>query len=554
MVENVRVSLMTMQGAVVLVLLIACANVANLLLIRTTVRRRELAIRGAIGAGRGRIARQLTVESLVLCSLGCMLGMVLGIAGVRALLLVSPGNLPRLQNAGVVFALDWRLLVFAAGICIFAALLFGVIPALSVFRRGFENVLRDSGERQGTGVRGRRSRSMIAAGEVALSLLLMITGALLVRTFLTLESVDPGFESHDVLLMTMPLKGEHYQTAASVAEMVRDARQRLAAISGVEESAATFSAPFASRMGLPFSSISAGSVSGDAEWQAVSPGYLSVLKMRILHGRDFDRSDDRSAPGVVLINETMAKRFWAGKDPVGQQILMGQGLGPKFADRPRQIIGIVRDVRDEDLSLPAEPTMMIPDAQEPDGLVQLWSDFGPIWWLVRTRQDSGQLIPAISEQLREASGGRPVGSITTMDDVLSGSIARQRFNTVLISAFASIAFLLAVLGIYGVVAYSVAQRSHEIGVRMALGADRNRVRKMILSEGLTMGLIGIACGAVAAFFLVRLLTGMLYGVSGHDPAVFLSAPAALLLVVAVATWIPARRAARVDPASALRAE
>jgi predicted permease len=555
MVGEVRSSLLTMQGAVLLVLLIACANVANLLLMRTTVRGRELAIRGALGAGRGRIARQLVVESLLLCSLGCILGTALGLAGVRALLLSSPGNLPRLERSGVLFVLDWRVFAFAAVVSVATAIVFGVVPALMISRKRLDNALRGSGERQGTGTRGRRLRSIIAASEVGLSLVLIIGAALLVRTVMALTRVNPGFNSRNVLLMTMPLHGGGYSTAASISRMVRDARERLASLPEIEDSAATFSSPFASRMGLPFVSTAADSrVSGDALWQAVSPGYLSVLKIPVLRGRDFNRNDNSSAPGVVLINQTMAKRFWALRNPLGQQIIIGQGLGPKFADRVRQIIGVVADARDEDLSQPPEPAMMIPDAQEPDGIVQLETGFGPMWWLVRTRQEPGRLIPAISEQLRQASDGRPVGSTREMEEVLSDSIARQKFNMLLLSVFALIAFLLSVVGIYGVISYSVLQRRHEMGVRMALGADRNRVRNMILRAGLTTAAVGILCGVGAAFFLVRLLAGMLYGVTTRDPAVFLTAPALLVLVVAIAAWIPARRAALLDPARALRAE
>ncbi|HEY1578689.1 MAG TPA: ABC transporter permease [Terracidiphilus sp.] len=555
MIENVRSSLLTMQGAVILVLLIACANVANLLLMRTTVRKRELAIRGAIGAGRGRIARQLTIESFILCALGCVLGTCFGLAGVHALLLASPASLPRIQPSGKLFALDWRVLAFAAAMSVLTAVVFGVLPAIIACRNGFENALRDSGQRAGMGKRGRRSLSAIAAGEIALSLTLIIGASLLVRTFIALNSVKPGFESHNVVLMTMPLSGDRHDTAAGVAAMVRDARSRLAAIPGIEDSAATFSSPFASRMGLPFLSTSGGGrIEGDAMWQAVSPGYMNVLKIPVLRGRTFEDNDNAAAQGVVLINEAMAMRYWPGRNPIGQQLRLGEGLGTKFADRPRQIIGIVADVRDENLSQAPEPAMMIPDAQAPDGIVEMETGFGPLWWLVRTRVPAGPLIPAISDQLLQASAGRPVGSVQTLDDVLSASLASQRFNMLLLGSFATIAFLLGAIGIYGVIAYSVAQRGHEIGVRIALGADRVRVRQMILREGMMMGLAGIAAGVAGAFFLVRLLAGLLYGVSMRDPAVFIAVPVLLLLVIAIATWIPARRAGRLDPVRALRAE
>jgi predicted permease len=554
-VSYVRPSLLLLQGAVILVFLIACANLANLLLIQMTVRKREFAIRGAIGAGRGRILRQLTVESLLLCCFGCVLGVALGLVGARALLIASPNTLPYIGRPDLAFGSDWRVLGFAAGVSLLTALIFGLLPALAVYREGFENVLRGTGNRQGIGVRSKRSQSVVVVSEVALSLILLIGAALLIRTFISLSKVDPGFDRHHVLLMTMPLHGGHSGTAASVANMVRKAREELAAVPGVQSSATTFSAPYASRMGLPFTTVSSSStVSGDGEWMAVSPGYFGVLKIPTLRGRDFTSKDTADAPAVVLINETMARRFWAGRDPVGQQILIGKDLGPKFEDKTRQIVGIVGDTRDDDLSQAPEPAMIIPDAQEPDQMVELETQFGPLWWLIRARLDPQQLVSATSEILSRASDGRPVGSIRTLDDVLSKSIARQRFTMLLLSVFALIALLLAAVGIYGVIAYSVTQRTHEIGVRMALGADRSDVQNMVLREGLARGLIGVACGMCAAFFLVRLLAGLLYGVSMWDPAVFLAVPAFLVLLTTVAAWIPARRAARLDPVQALRFE
>jgi predicted permease len=555
MVGDVRSSLLTLQGAVSLVLLIACANLANLFLIRMTVRRREFAIRTAIGAGRGRMLRQLTTESLVLCLCGCLIGVVLGMVGVRALLASSPGNIPLIGEAGGAVGLDWRVLGFAIGISLLTGLVFGVFPALAVSRREAADALRETDSRQGIGIRSRRTRSVVVISEVALSLILLIGASLLIRTFVALSKVDPGFDPHHVVLMTMPLQGGRFSKAASVASMVREATRQIAAIPGVESSAATFSPPFASRMGMPFTSVSSGAtVRGDGEWVAISPGYFQVLEIPIIRGRNFDEQDDAGSPAVVLINEAMAKRYWPGKDPIGQRIEIGKGLGPKFADTPRRIIGVVADTRDDDLSQEPQPTMMIPDAQEPDGMVQLWTQFGPIWWLIRTRGESQQMLPAIAEQLRQASGGRPVGSVSTMDEVLSRSIARQKFNMLLLTVFALTALLLAAVGVYGVMAYSVAQRTHEIGVRMALGADRDHVRNMILWEGLIRGLVGVACGACAAAFLVRMLQGLLFGVSPRDPTIFVAAPIVLVLVTIVAAWVPARRAARLDPIEALRFE
>jgi putative ABC transport system permease protein len=550
-VSDVRSSLLLLQGAVTLVFLIACANLGNLLMIRMTVRSREFAIRGAIGAGRGRILRQLIVESLLLNALGCLIGVAIGLAGVRALLRASPDALP----SHVALGMDWRVLGFAVGVSLLTGLFFGLLPAVAVYRKGFENVLREAGNRQGTGAGSKKAHSLVIVGEVALSVILLVGASLLIRTFVLLNSVDPGFNRSHVVLMTMPLHGSQPATAAGVASMVREARRALEAVPGVANSAATFSAPYASRMGLPFSSVSSKSViSGDGQWMAVSPGYFETLKIPVLGGRDFNASDTRDAPAVVLLNEAMAKRYWAGRDPVGQQIVIGKDLGPMFDAKPRLIIGIVGDARDQDLSQPAEPTMIIPDAQQPDQMVEFETRFGPLFWLIRTPLETEEVVSAVSQILVRLSGGRPVGSIRTLDDILSNSLARERFNMLLVSVFALIALTLAAIGIYGVMAYSVSRRTQEIGVRMALGADRRSVQNMVLREGLARGLAGVACGMCAAFFLVRPLAGELYGVSMRDPAIFLAAAAFVVLLTAASAWIPARRAARLDPVQALRME
>lgn len=555
MVGDIESSLLTLQGAVGFVLLIACANLGNLLLVRMTVRRREFAIRAAIGAGSGRIIRQLIVESLLLSFFGCAIGAFVGILGVNVLLKIGPGNIPPIQEMGATVGLDWRVMAFAAGLSIVTGLVFAILPALAVLRPKLTDTLNETCSRQGLGLRTKWLHSLTIISEVALSLILLTGAALLMRTFILLNRVDPGFDSHHVLMMTMPMRGSRSESAASLSAMVRDARQQLGAIPGVEASAASFSPPFTSRMGLPFSSVSGTSaVSGAGEWLAASPGYFHVLKIPILRGRDFDACEESGGPLVVMINETMAKRFWSHQDALGQQIVIGKGLGPKFADKPRTIIGIFGDTRDNDLAHAPEPTMVIPDAQEPDGIIELMSQFGPIWWMVRTRIEPHQLIPAVSEQLRKVSDGRPVGNIRTLDDMLARSIAKQKFNMLLLSIFAFTALLLSAVGVYGVIAYSVAQRGHEIGVRMALGADRPDVRNMVLREGLAKGTLGVICGACAAFFVARLLTGLLFGVSAHDARVFVAMPLVLELVTAIAAYIPARRAANLDPVRALRGE
>ena len=555
LVGDIRPSLLILQGAVGFVLLIACANLANLLLVRMTVRGREFAIRAAIGAGSGRILRQLIVESLLLSFFACAMGCIMAILGVNVLLKIAPTNIPRISTIGATAGLDWRVTTFAVVLSILTAFAFAIFPALKVFRQKLTETLNETGSRQGLGVRTKWLHSLTVISEVALSLILLIGAALLIRTFISLNGVEPGFDSHNVLMMTMPMRGGRSKSAASLAAMVRDARQQLAGIPGVEASAASFSPPFASRMGLTFSSVSGTQAfDGDGEWLAASPGYFHVLKIPILRGRDFDARDGSGAPLVVMINETMANRFWPHQDALGQQIVIGKALGPKFEDKPRTIIGIFGDTRDNDLAQAPEPMMVIPDAQEPEGIIELTSKFGPIWWMVRTHIEPHQLIPAISEQLREVSGGRPVGNIWALDEMLARSISGQKFNMLLLSIFSFTALLLSAVGVYGVIAYSVAQRTHEIGVRIALGAQRVQVLWLVMRESLLISVIGVAIGLPFALACSRLLHSMLYQLSPFDPLSFALSVCSIALVGNLAAFIPARRAAKLDPMLALRYE
>jgi putative ABC transport system permease protein len=562
-VRDARASLLLMQAAVVLVLLIACANVANLLLGRATVRQREFAIRAAIGAGRGRLLRQFATESVLLSVCGGAVGLVLGSLGVHALLSISPGNIPLVGVAGASVALDWRVLLFTLGISLLVGIVFGIIPALRVCGPSLSQSLNEGNQRLRSGSSQSKVRSLIVLSEVSLSVVLLIGAALLLRTFVALRDVNPGFDRHNVFVMEMSLHGSQFATTANLARLVEDARQRLAGVAGVEIAAATCSPPFGNRMGLPFATLGTPSgtsgSTGDAEWMSVSPGYFAALRIPIIRGRDFQEQDGKGAPGVVLINETMAKRYWADrnwadKDPIGQTIEIGRGIGPDFADRPRQIIGIVADTREHDLSDAAEPTMMIPLAQEPDGMTRLGLQFGPIFWLIRTRLEPHQVAVNVSEQLREASGGLPAGRVRTMDEILSDSIARQNFHMLLLGVFAMAALALTAVGIYGVMAYSVAQRTHEIGVRMALGADRARIRNLVVGKGMLTAALGVIVGLAVAAFLARFLAGFLFGVRAWDPVVFIAVPLLLALVALFALWIPARRAARLEPIEALRVE
>ncbi len=557
-VRDARSSLLMIGIAVSFVLLIACANVANLLLVRATGRKREFAIRAALGAARGRILRQLLTESILLSLTGGVLGLVLGLVGVRALLAVSPGNIPRIGENGSPVGLDWRVLAFTLAVSLFTGILFGLFPALGASRPDLNGALKESGNRQGSGFRQSKARSLLVVSEVSLAIMLLIGAALLIRTFVALRAVKPGFDPHNVLTMDMSLAGARFAKTASVSRLAGDARQRLNAIPGVEASAATCCVPLTSRFGLPFIIVGRplGNAyeTGDGLWMDVSPGYFDVFKIPILRGREFTEQDDAGASPVVLINETMARHFWPGRDPIGEQIIIGKGEGPEFADQPRQIIGVVADTRDASLSEVADNAMIVPLAQVPDGMTALGLQFGPIVWVIRTHVEPHQVAAAVAEQLRQASGGLPVARIRSMDEVVLRSIARQDFNMLLLSVFAASALLLAAIGIYGVMAYSVAQRSQEIGIRMAFGADRATIRNLVMRQGMLLAIAGVLVGVGAALGLTRLIASFLFGVTTWDPVVFLVVPVLLTSVALLAVWLPARRAAHLDPIRALHIE
>ena len=547
-IGDARNALLMMLGAVGLVLLISCANVANLLLVRATARKREFAIRSAMGAGRAHIVRQLLTESLILSLAGGILGMVLGYTGMRTLLAISPAGLPRIGEDGSAIGIDWRVLGFTLAVSLLTGIVFGLFPAISASRSDLNAVLKESGNRSGSGFREGKARSVLVLGEVSLALVLLICAALLIRTFIALHEVGPGFDSHNVLTMEMSLNGPRYQNTAGIARLLQDGRNRLNALPGVEVAAAGFWRPIDVEDGTAFQIVGRPVEKNccGSQWMSVTPGYLSLFKIPILRGRDFTKNDDAEAPAVDLVNETFARQYWPNQDPVGQHIRHG--------NRIETIVGLVADFHDSGLSQPASSMIIAPIAQVTDDYNAAYANIQPLFWFVRTHDDPHLSIPAISEQLRIASAGFPVAHIRTMDEVMARSTARQNFNMLLLSIFGAVALLLATIGIYGLMAYSVAQRTQEIGIRMALGADSKRIRKLVVWQGMRLALMGIVCGIAASFGLTRLLSTFLFGVKPWDPAVFVSAPLILAVVALLAVWLPAARASNVDPMQALRTE
>jgi predicted permease len=558
-VAGARNSLLILLGAVGFVLLIACANVANLLLVRAAGRKREFAIRAAMGAGRARIIRQLLTESIVLSLVGGILGLILGYAGVRALLAVSPAGLPRIGEHGAAVGVDWRVLAFTLSIALLTGILFGLFPAIGASRPDLNTTLKESSNRSGTGFRQSKARSLLVISEISLALVLLIGAALLIRTFLALRHVNPGFDPRNVLTLEMSLTGDQFKRTAGVAQVAYDGRERLNAIPGIEVSAFTCCLPLEGGYGLPFNIIGRAPDgkspwNGGAGWMSASPGYFAVFHIPILSGRDFTEQDTGSAPGVVLINETMKKKYWPKGDPVGQQLLIGKGVGPQFTESARQIIGVAGDIRDGGLNNDPRPLMIVPSAQVTDGMTALNSNIGPMVWLVRTHGDPHQYISAITNQLRQASGGFPVARVRPMTEVVGQSTARQDFNMLLLTIFGASALTLAAIGIYGLMAYSVEQRTQEMGIRMALGADRSRIRSLVVWYGMRLAIVGVIIGIGAAFGLTRFIASFLFGVKTWDPLVFVTVPIILSLVALLAVWMPATRASRLDPQQALRIE
>ena len=553
-IGDARNSLLLMLGAVGLVLLIACANVANLLLVRATVRRREFAIRSALGASRARIVRQLLTESVLLSLAGGFVGLVLGFAGMRALLSVSPAGLPRIGDNGSAIGIDWRMLGFTLGVSLLTGVLFGLFPAFSASRSDVSSTLKESGNRSGTGFREGKARSLLVVSEVSLALVLLIGAALLIRTFIALHDVGPGFDAHNVLTMEMSLNGAHYQSTAGITQLLRDGRNRLDSLSGVEIAAAGFWRPIDVEdgtggfhiVGRPVDKNCCGS-----KWMSITPGYLNLFKIPLLRGRDFTENDSTDSTHVALINEAFARKFFPDEDPIGQHIDHGKSGGQRGIET---IVGIVADFHDGGLARRADAMMIVPITQVSDDYNAAYANIQPLFWLVRTHGDPRPSIPAITEQLRIASGGFPVAHIRTMDEVMGRSTARQSFQMLLLTVFGAVALLLAAIGIYALMAYSVAQRTQELGIRMALGADRKTICKLVVWQGMRWVLVGIAVGIAASFGLTRLLSNFLFGVKPWDPVVFVIAPPILAAIALLAAWLPAARASRIDPMQALRAE
>jgi putative ABC transport system permease protein len=556
LVKPARQSIWVLAGAVGFVLLIACANVANLLLARAEVRKRELAIRAALGAGRLRLVRQLLTESLVLAIAGAVFGVILGIVGMRALLSVNTAGLPRVGIDGALVTLDWRVLLFTVLITLLTSLIFGLLPAWHSARTDLSMTIKESANRSGSGFRQNKARSILVVTEIALAAILLVGAGLLIRTAAAMYAVQPGFDTRNVLTMHMSLSSKTFETSAAIERLVQQGSERLNALPGVELASATCCVPLEGGYGLPFKvmgrPLKSGPFHGGGGWKTVSPGYFEVFRIHVVRGRTFTERDNHVGPPVVIVNESMAREYWPKGDPLQGRILIGKGVMPQLdAEQPRQIIGIVADQRDGSLNQNPQPEMYIPNGQATDAIQALNVKLTPLAWVVRTRVAPMKLRAAVEEQLRQVSG-LPVSEIRTMDEVVSRSTSRERFHMLLMSTFGGVSLLLAAIGIYGLMTYSVEQRTQEIGIRMALGAEQGNVRGMVMRQGMTFALIGMLLGIAGAFALGKQISSFLFGVTAWDPLVFGTIPIVLLATAVAAIWWPALRATRVDPATALR--
>ena len=560
---EVRLPLLILAGAVAFVLLIACANVANLLLARAAGRQKEIAIRTALGAGRWRLFRQLLSESVLLASLSGLIGFAIGAWSVRLLLALSPGNLPRINDeqhvASAVTALDWRVLAFALGLSLLTGILFGVFPAMRISRLDVNAVLKEGGGRSGSGLRHNRARNILVVADMGLAVILLVGAALMIRTFSSLRSVEPGFDAHNVITMQTSLTNGRYDSTAKAAQMIREVTEHVEALPGVEAAAATIMLPVEGGVDMPFVIEShppsgGDTYNGDEQWRFVSPHYFTAFRIPLLRGRAFDQRDTGNSERVVIINQAMAKKYWPHEDPLGQRIDIAKGLGADFTEPPRQIVGVVGDAREAGLSGRNQGVMYVPEAQVTDPLTRLANSVIPLSWAIRTAGDPGTLTAAIRREFLAVDAQLSVSKVRGMEQVISESTARQNFNMLLLTIFASLALLLAAIGIYGLMSYAVEQRLQELGIRMALGAGGGDMLRLVVGQGMRLTIIGAVLGLAAAFGLTRLLASLLFGVKTTDPFTYAGVALVLSAVALLACAIPAIRASRIDPVIALRYE
>jgi putative ABC transport system permease protein len=543
LVGDVRLALLILLAAVGCVLLIACANVANLLLARGTGRQKEMAIRGALGAARVRIIRQLLTESVMLAALGGTLGAAVALWGIPMLIRLVPQDIPRLADV----RLDASVLLFTSFLSLLTGVLFGLAPAMQASHSNFAADLKESARRLSGGPQRDRIRSLLVIGDVAIAAVLLVGAGLLIQSFWRLQRIPPGFDPHRVLTFKIDLPYIHYP-GLHQSEFFQQAVTRLGQLPGVRSASAVLPLPLDGEdVGTMFD-IDGEHVSEAnqprATYSWAEPGYFRTVGIPLLQGRDFADADDLKARPVVIINQTLARRFFPDQNPLGRRIKPGIGNGYS-APPMREIVGVVGDVKQKGLTAEPDPQVYVPLAQSP---------LGSMIVVMRTEVDPSSMVAAARNVIAGMDKDLPISGVRTLDDYLDHSVAQPHFFSLLLGMFAALALALAAVGLYGVVSYAATQRTHEIGVRMALGAERKEVIRLVVAQGFKLTLMGIALGIAGAFLLTRFLSSLLYGVTSTDPSTFVAVSLLLAAVALLASYMPARRAAQVDPMVALRHE
>jgi putative ABC transport system permease protein len=552
-VSDVRPALLMLLGAVGLLLLIACANVAHLLLARATARRKEIAIRMAVGARPLRLVRQLLTESLVLALLGAAGGIVLAQAGTALLAARLPASIPRVE----AIAVDGRVLAAAVGMALLSGILFGLAPAAQTGAGGVQDALRGSERGSSDGPRRARLRNVLVASEVALALVLLVGAGLLIRTLAALRGFDPGFRAAGVLSMAVSVGGSEQSPADRRTAFYGAVLERLRALPGVESASAINHLPLAGDIwGRTFhvegSPLPAAGEAPSASYRVVLPGYFDTMQIPLLRGRDFTIADDLASPGVVVVNETLARRFWPGEDPLGRRLALGD---PRSGSLDwLQVVGVARNAAGHRWAAAPEAEVYLPVLQVRSYLERPEPHYSYLTFVLRTAADPAALGPSARAVVTELAPDSAVSQVKTMEEVVAGEMAQQRLYAALVAAFAALALLLAALGIYGIVSFTVSRRQREIAIRMALGARPADVLRLVLGQGLRAVALGTAAGLAGALAVTRLLRSLLYGVSASDPLTMAAVVMTLALVGAATACVPARRAIRIQALAALRDE